>query len=315
MLRLLKGSFRRIAGNLRDNPPSIILAPLTLVGTYSTVEQVLEKYGTSAAVIIGFLILGTLTIALISPKEILPSFSSRTTPANSKSSMPATTEKIYDIAIPASTHTAREIIDKCAMLFQDEAIDAEEDIKTFVADKYPLICLKEKSGNNIAFCDYYAFDREMYTYFLEGQASFESIFEKGALPHPAARDAEVLHVATLVHFAFLLDGISQLRLMEVRMVVWAAIKTILTCQNVPARGLDIYSVAWSRVGAAYLKRLGFRPVAKIKAGKTRGKWIYGRLGVTRADLEKLEREYRHNAEAICDLSIARDGLVPETARG
>ncbi|MGE6785404.1 hypothetical protein ACQKGL_23070 [Ensifer adhaerens] len=209
----------------------------------------------------------------------------------------------YRVRVPPSSAVAYDVIRKAQDVFGSDAINPEEDMKAFFSDPYSLICLQDSDENIFGFIDYYAFEKNHFKLFLQGDYAFDNLLATGLLAHPQARKAKVVYLATILNLSFLLDSMRAERRRQNGILVWATVSAILEHHTFPPDGIDIYSIGWDKGGAAILKMFGLQPVSRVMRGQAEGKWIYCKRGVHKRDLEAIRCRYQKRYERWCELDV------------
>lgn len=301
---------------MRKHPELIPLYSLAFVGYILTMKEAENKLG----------VLGIL--AVVAGTALIPYLAARLRGARSielpedRDDGPAPfglmrsseeDDRPYLVRIPPSTAIAYDVIRKAQEVFQSDAIDPEVDMKAFFSDPYSLICLQDSDDNIFGFTDYYAFEKNHFKLFLQGDYGFDDLLANGLLAHPKARKAKVVYLATILNLSYLLDSMRSERRRQNGILVWATVSAILEYQEFPPEGIDLYGIGWDTGGAAILKMFDLEPAGKVMRGLAEGKWIYRRRGVHRQDLVAIRDRYQKRYERWCELEIRRSADVAADA--
>ncbi|URK87571.1 hypothetical protein LP421_06215 [Rhizobium sp. RCAM05350] len=205
--------------------------------------------------------------------------------------------------MPTSRQIAEGVIEKSQIIFGKDAIDPEEDMENFLNDRYSLIALTNQEKKIHGFIDFYAFKTEHYELFINGEFDFDELLHQSLANHPEARRASAIHISTLVNMSYLLDSVQRQRSRENQIIIWGAVSAILAYQQFPPRGLDIFSIGWSKSGEKAMRMFGMTQVGTVLKGSSLGKPIYGRRGVQPADIIPLVERGKEDFSDWCDLQL------------
>lgn len=278
--------FGRNAGlqlkKLIGNPFMLFTIVAATFGTVELFERITERIG---VVVIPFSVLIFLIFVYFHFREKIDIFPEK----------PVTRER-YTAIVPFDIRNADHyndvfrVIQECQKIFGSAALDPDDDLKSWRSDPYSMVILKAGS-EIVGFLDYYFFRRPDFERFLNREIDFHQLHRECTLPHPKARQAEVMYVGTIVHF----DYVNFLRSdtqysNEVAYIVEGAIDAILKHQEFGEGGVDVYSSGWSHEGRRLLVRHDFE-----KDDRYRPRWlempIYRRLGLSRRDVEDLRKSF------------------------
>ncbi|OCP09415.1 MULTISPECIES: hypothetical protein [unclassified Ensifer] len=306
MWEKLQHSLEIRLAQMRAHPEVILLTAFAYTGlllTMKEAERQLGTFGILLAVAIAA-ITAYFTARLRGARDIDPPEASDAEPLPF-GLLPVRTEddRRYLVRVPPSKAVAYEVIRKAQGVFQRDTTDPEEDMRAFFFDPYRLICLQDAGGHILGFVDYYAFERNHFKLFLQGDYTFDNLLTGALLAHPQARKAKVVYLATILNLSFLLDSMRVERRRQNGILVWATVSAILEHHTFPADGIDIYSIGWDRSGTAILRMFGLLPVSRVTRGQAEGKWIYSKRGVRRTDLEAIRARYQKRYERWCELDL------------
>ncbi|MGF6174115.1 hypothetical protein [Ensifer sp. 4252] len=301
---------------MRKHPELILLYSLAFVGYILTMKEANKQLGMIGilAVVAGTAFIPYLAARLRGARSIeLPDEKDDGAAPLGFLRSSAEDDRPYLVRIPPSTAVAYDVIRKAQDVFQSDAIDPEEDMKAFFSDPYSLICLQDSDDNIFGFTDYYAFEKNHFKLFLQGDYGFDDLLANGLLAHPKARKAKVVYLATILNLSYLLDSMRSERRRQNGILVWATVSAILEYQEFPPEGIDLYGIGWDKGGAAILKMFDLEPAGRVMRGLAEGKWIYRRHGVQRQDLEAIRARYQKRYERWCELEIRRCADVAPSA--
>ena len=298
---------------MRAHPELILLIALAYAGLILTIKEANQKLGgfgvfaSAAIAAIAISLVARLSHAspfVTAQEEVDPQ------PPNAEEALPpalvapcAHEGRPYLVRVPPEKAVAYEVVRKAQSVFRSDAVGPEEDMRAFLSDPYSLICLQDQNEQIFAFIDYYAFERNHFKLFLQGDYTFDSLLMGGLLAHPQARKAKVVYLATILNLSFLLDSMRAERRRQNGILVWATVSAILEHHTFPPDGIDIYSIGWDKGGAAILKMFGLQPVSRVMRGQAEGKWIYCKRGVHKRDLEAIRCRYQKRYERWCELDV------------
>lgn len=264
------------------NPLLLFTSAAAAFGIVKAAEDITTRFG---AVTIPFTILIFGLLVVFHFRDQLDVFPPPVEPRRGyKLFVPSEPEKSEHLnAILAVTDVSRAV-------FGADALDRNEDIRSWQADPYSIVILK--AGDDvIGFIDFYYFTRADFETYLSGDVDFHQLHANKTLAHPAARTAEVAYVGTILHVDFLkyLRSDSQYS-NEISLMISGAIDAFLKYQEIPPTGLDVFSLGWSKEGRRFLSKFGFTEDPRGKKSVFSRQALYSRRNITREQLLSLKRE-------------------------
>lgn len=210
--------------------------------------------------------------------------------------------KPYIADIPNGTQNAQ--IKRACEYFSGAAIDVNDGQLATEMDNFSGVFISSREGDSIGFADYYCFNSREFERYLSKHYTVEEMFSSKYLKDPEARSAEILYISTVYRFAFITDQSRHAQL-DLKVIIWSLARLILTMQDFPEGGLQIYSYGFQagdkNRGNRLLRAHNFKISDHCDPS---GNKLWVLENVTRQDLEDILDRYAE-VERLCDFRARR----------